>query len=269
MKIFLNKKELRKFTDNKKSLGFVPTMGAIHPGHISLIKKSIKECNKTIVSIFINKQQFNNKKDFIKYPRILKNDIRKLSRIKVDYLYLPKHKDIYPTGYNKKIKINKFKKKLCGRFRPMHFEAIADVIDRFVKIINPDKMYFGEKDFQQLKIIEDFVKKNYPMCKVVPCKTIRERNGIAYSSRNNLLSNNQKKIASYVFKLIKKNKKNLINKKISLIKIKKIIYSMSVKKIDYIEILNINKIIRPFKKKIIHKIFFAYYLGSTRLIDNI
>ena len=269
MKIFLNKKELRKFTDNKKSLGFVPTMGAIHPGHISLIKKSIKECNKTIVSIFINKQQFNNKKDFIKYPRILKNDIRKLSRVKVDYLYLPKHKDIYPTGYNKKIKINKFKKKLCGRFRPMHFEAIADVIDRFVKIINPNKMYFGEKDFQQLKIIENFVKKNHPMCKVVPCKTIRERNGMAYSSRNNLLTNNQKKIASYVFKLIKKNKKNLINKKISLIKIKKIIYSMSVKKIDYIEILNINKIIRPFKKKIIHKIFFAYYLGSTRLIDNI
>jgi len=269
MKIFLNKKELRKFTDNKKSLGFVPTMGAIHPGHISLIKKSIKECNKTIVSIFINKQQFNNKKDFIKYPRILKNDIRKLSRVKVDYLYLPKHKDIYPTGYNKKIKINKFKKKLCGRFRPMHFEAIADVIDRFVKIINPNKMYFGEKDFQQLKIIENFVKKNHPMCKVVPCKTIRERNGMAYSSRNNLLTNNQKKIASYVFKLIKKNKKNLINKKISLIKIKKIIYSMSVKKIDYIEILNINKIIRPFKKKIKHKIFFAYYLGSTRLIDNI
>ena len=269
MKIFLNKKELRKFTDNKKSLGFVPTMGAIHPGHISLIKKSIKECNKTIVSIFINKQQFNNKKDFIKYPRILKNDIRKLSRVKVDYLYLPKHKDIYPTGYNKKIKINKFKKKLCGRFRPMHFEAIADVIDRFVKIINPNKMYFGEKDFQQLKIIENFVKKNHPMCKVVPCKTIRERNGMAYSSRNNLLTNNQKKIASYVFKLIKKNKKNLINKKISLIKIKKIIYSMSVKKIDYIEILNINKIIRPFKKNIKYKIFFAYYLGSTRLIDNI
>ena len=102
------------------------------------------------------------------------------------------------------------------------------------------------------------------MCKVIPCKTIREKSGIAYSSRNNLLSNNQKKIASNVFMLIKKNKKNLINNKISLIKIKKIIYSMSVKKIDYIEILNKNKIIKPFKKKIKYKIFFAYYLGSTR-----
>jgi len=269
MKIFLNKRELRKFTVNKKSLGFVPTMGAIHLGHISLIKRSIKECDKTIVSIFVNKQQFNNKNDFIKYPRILKEDIQKLRKVKIDYLYLPKHKDIYPTGYSKKIKINKFKKKLCGRFRPMHFEAIVDVINRFIKIINPNKIYFGEKDFQQFKIIEDFVKKKHPKCKVIPCKTIREKSGIAYSSRNNLLSNNQKKIASNVFMLLRKNKKNLINNKISLIKIKKIIYSMSVKKIDYIEILNINKIIRPFKKNIKYKIFFAYYLGSTRLIDNI
>ena len=103
MKIFLQKIKLRKFTDNKKSLGFVPTMGGIHQGHISLIKRSIKECNHTIVSIFINKQQFNNKRDFIKYPRILKKDILKLTKFKIDYLYLPKHKDIYPNGYNKKI----------------------------------------------------------------------------------------------------------------------------------------------------------------------
>ena len=237
MKIFLNKKELEKFADSKKSLGFVPTMGAIHSGHISLIRRSLKECNKTIVSIFINKQQFNNKKDFIKYPRILKKDIRKLAKFKIDYLYLPKHKDIYPTGYNKKIKINKFKKKLCGRFRPMHFEAIADVIDRFIKIINPDKIYFGEKDFQQLKIIEDFVRKNHPKCKIVSCKTIREKNGIPYSSRNILLSNNQKEIASNVLKLIKKNKKNLINNKISVIKIKKLFIQCQLKKLIILKYL--------------------------------
>ena len=199
MKIFLQKIKLRKFTDNKKSLGFVPTMGGIHQGHISLIKRSIKECNHTIVSIFINKQQFNNKRDFIKYPRILKKDIQKLAKLKINYLYLPKHEDIYPYGYNRKIKINKFKKKLCGKFRPNHFESIADVVDRFIKIINPNRIYFGEKDFQQLKIIEDFVRKNHPKCKIVSCKTIREKNGIPYSSRNILLSNNQKEIASNVF----------------------------------------------------------------------
>ena len=269
MKIILKKNKLSKFTHNKKSLGFVPTMGGIHAGHISLIKRSIKECSNTIVSIFVNKQQFNDKRDFIKYPRILKKDIIKLKKLKIDCLYLPKHRDIYPNGYNKKIKINRFKNKLCGKFRPNHFEAIADVVDRFIKIINPNKIYFGDKDFQQLKIIEDFIKKNYPKCKVVPCKTIREKNGIACSSRNYLLSYGEKKVASKVFKLIKDKKRKLVKKKIKITKIENIIYSMGVRKIDYIEILNINKIIKPFKKKSKYKIFLAYYLGATRLIDNI
>ena len=105
MKRISHKKKIVKFAHNKKNLGFVPTMGGIHLGHISLIKRSIKECSKTIVSIFVNKQQFNDKRDFIKYPRILKKDIYKLKKLKIDCLYLPAHKDIYPSGYNKKIKI--------------------------------------------------------------------------------------------------------------------------------------------------------------------
>ena len=153
MKIILHKNELSKFVQNKKNLGFVPTMGGIHAGHISLIKRSINECKKTIVSIFVNKQQFNNRKDFDKYPRGLKKDIFKLKKLKIDILYLPKDRDIYPNGYNKKITISSFKKRLCGKFRPGHFEGVADVIDRFLKIINPNKIYFGEKDFQQLKIL--------------------------------------------------------------------------------------------------------------------
>ena len=269
MKIILKKNKLSKFTHNKKSLGFVPTMGGIHAGHISLIKRSIKECKKTIVSIFVNKQQFNNRKDYIKYPRVLKRDILKLKKLKIDILYLPSNKDVYPYGYNKKIKISSFKKKLCGKFRSGHFEGVVDVIDRFLKIINPSKIYFGEKDFQQLKILEDFIKKNHSVCKVVPCKTIREKNGIAYSTRNNLLNNKEKIIASKIYKLFKKNKKKLIIKKIKVNKIKNVLYSMKVKKIDYIEILNINKLIKPFKKNNKYKIFFAYYLNKTRLIDNI
>jgi len=269
MKIILQKTKLPKFTHNKKTLGFVPTMGAIHRGHISLIKRSIKECNKTIVSIYINKQQFNKKNDFLRYPRVLKKDVYKLNKLKIDFLYLPKSRDIYPDGYNKKIKISSFKKKLCGKYRPNHFEGVADVIDRFIKIIHPNKIYFGEKDFQQLKIIEDFIKKNHSMVKVVSCKTIREKNGIAYSSRNFLLNNKEKIIASRIFKLIKRNKLKLIKNKISLIKIKKMIYEMGVKRIEYIEILNINKLIKPYKRKIKYKIFFAYYLSSVRLIDNI
>ena len=159
MKIFLSKNKLIKFIQNEKDLGFVPTMGAIHRGHISLFKRSISQSKKTIVSIFINKQQFNRKSDFKKYPRVLKKDISVLKRLKVDYLYIPSNDQIYPRGPNKRINVGGFGKKLCGKFRPGHFEAVVDVIDRFIKIINPKRIYLGEKDMQQLKIIEHFIKK--------------------------------------------------------------------------------------------------------------
>ena len=202
MKIILNKNNLIKLIKNEKKLGFIPTMGAIHAGHKSLFKKSISQCNKTIVSIFVNKPQFNRKSDFKKYPRNLKKDIKLIKGSKVDFLYLPKIEEIYYNGINSKIKIHSFSKDLCGKIRHRHFESIADVVDRFIKIIKPSKIYFGNKDMQQLKIMEDFIKKNHPMTKVVGCKTVREVTGIAYSSRNLLLSKKEKSIASNVYKLI-------------------------------------------------------------------
>ena len=258
-----------EFILNKKNLGFVPTMGGIHNGHISLVKRSIKECDSTVVSIFVNKQQFNKKSDFFKYPKVINKDISKLKKFKIDALLLPKSKDIYPHGYNKNIKISSFGKKLCGKNRPGHFEGVADVIDRFLKIIKPNKIFLGEKDMQQLKILEHFIKKNHSRCKVIGCKTIRDNKGLAYSSRNYLLSVKEKVIASKVFNVIKKNKKKIIKKRISLDKIKHILYKLGIKKIDYIEMIDINKLIKPFKKKIKYKIFIAYYLSGIRLIDNI
>ena len=269
MKIFLNKNKLIKFIKNEKNLGFIPTMGSIHLGHISLFKRSISQCNKTIVSIFINKPQFNRKIDYQKYPRTLKKDILMLKRLKVDYLYIPSNDQIYPGGVNNKIKISSFGKKLCGKFRSGHFEAIVDVIERFIKIINPKRVYFGEKDMQQLKIIEHFIKKNYNKIKVIGCKTIREKNGLAFSSRNFLLTDKEKKIASKIFKILINKKKYLIKKNISFISIRNKILKLGVRKIDYIKILNVNKIIKPYKKNKKYRIFIAYYLGSTRLIDNI
>ncbi len=269
MKIISNKTQIREFAQNKKNLGFVPTMGGIHEGHISLMKRSVKECDFSIVSIFINKQQFNKKSDFLKYPRILKKDIKKIKKLKIDVLYLPKDKEIYPGGYNRKIKISQLKKRLCGKFRPGHFEGVVDVIDRFIKIINPKKIYLGKKDLQQLKIIEDFLSKHHPMCKVVPCKIIRERSGIAMSSRNYLLTNHEKKIASKIFHFIKNNKRNFIKKRITPKKIKNNVIKFGARKIDYIELLNINKLTKPFKKNTNFRIFIAYYLRKTRLIDNI
>ena len=269
MKIISNKSKLIKFTHYEKNLGLVPTMGAIHQGHISLIEKCISQCEKTIVSIFINKPQFNKKSDFQKYPRLLKKDISILKKFKVDYLYLPSVNEIYPNGRNKNIKISSFGKKLCGKFRPGHFEAVVDVVDRLIKIIKPSKIYLGKKDLQQLMIIEKFLSNNKITTKVIPCKTIREKNGIACSSRNFLLTPNHINIASKVYKLLYKSKKLLIMKKNILKKIKNKIFQFGVKKIDYIELIDINKQTKPFKKNKKYKLFVAYYLGSTRLIDNI
>ena len=143
MKIFLNKNKLIKVIKKEKNLGFVPTMGALHKGHISLINKSMSQCTKTIVSIYINKPQFNRNLDFKSYPRLLNKDIKILKRSKVDYLYLPRNKQIYPKGVNTKLIISTFSKKLCGKTRPGHFKAVVDVIDRFIKIIRPKKNLLG------------------------------------------------------------------------------------------------------------------------------
>lgn len=269
MKIFLSKNKLLNCINSEKNLGFVPTMGAIHLGHLSLIKKSKQQCSKTIVSIFINRPQFNKKSDFNKYPRTLKNDISLFKKLKVDYLYVPSKKQIYPNGQNRNIKINPLGKKLCGKFRPGHFEAVVDVIDRFIKIIKPKKIYLGEKDMQQLKIIEDFVKKNNIKVKVIGCKIIREKNGIAFSSRNSLLSEDEKRIASNIFNFLFYKKKIIINNKLSINYIKKKIIEFGAKEIDYIKMMDISKIVKPYKKKSQFRIFIAYYLGKTRLIDNI
>ena len=232
MKIIKDKIILKELIRNEKNLGFVPTMGAIHKGHLSLIKRSKLECDKTIVSIFINKPQFNNKRDFNRYPKIINRDIKTLKKVKIDYLFLPKDKQIYFDGKNKNIKISPLEKKLCGKFRPGHFKAVVDVIDRFIKIVKPKKIYLGEKDMQQLKIIDHFVKRNHKKTRVIGCKTIREKNGVACSSRNFLLSSEQKSVASKIYKLLHFKRRILIKNKSYLKKIKKKIKNLGIKRIE-------------------------------------
>ena len=169
--------------------------------------------------------------------------------LKTDYLYLPSPNQIYSNGPNKNIKIVSFSKKLCGKFRPGHFKAVVDVIDRFIKIIKPKRIYLGEKDMQQLKIIEAFIKENHENIKVVGCKTIREKNGVACSSRNNLLSAKEKKIASKIFKLLNYQKRNLIKNKCNIEAIKRKVFKFGVNKIDYIKMMDINKLSKPNNKK--------------------
>ena len=269
MKIILDKNKLVKILNKDENIGFVPTMGAIHKGHVSLNRKSINQNKKTVVSIFVNKPQFNKKGDFDKYPRVLRDDKKILRKLNVDYIYIPYEKQIYPKGVNKNIKVDKFKHQLCGRFRPNHFEAIIDVIQRFIKIINPAKIYLGKKDMQQLILIKNYFNKHKIKTKVIACKTIRQKNGVAFSSRNLLLNNNDQIVASKIYKILKKSKKNIILRKVSLNFLKNKILGFGAKKIDYLTILDINKIIKPYKKKLNKKIFIAYYINSVRLIDNI
>ena len=172
MIIFKSINKLNKEVNFKASIGFVPTMGSLHKGHISLVKNCQKTCGKTLVSIFINPSQFNRKIDYKKYPRTLDKDIKILRKLKVDYVLVPSIKEIYTRNTPRKININKKYKVLCGKYRPGHFEGVLAVINIFLKSLKVKKIFLGEKDFQQYFLIKNFIKKKFKT-KVVLCKTIR------------------------------------------------------------------------------------------------
>ena len=207
MKILISNNDLNEALSDVSNLGFVPTMGSLHKGHISLIKKSLNECKKTIVSIFINPTQFNNKNDFKNYPRNKKKDLSILKKLKINFLYMPKVKDVYYLKRKSSIKLKKKDKILCAKFRIGHFEGVIDVMRRLTKIIKPQKVYLGEKDFQQLFLVNKYIPKQYKM-KIISCTTVRDNNKLAFSSKNKLLSRNEliqaKRISKEIF-LLKKN----------------------------------------------------------------
>ena len=271
MKIFKDKHTLQKEILKTKGTSFVPTMGGLHKGHISLIKQSKKSKFKTLVSIFVNPKQFNKKSDFRSYPRNTKRDIKLLKKLKIDYLYIPSIKDIYSFRPKNKIFLDKSSKKLCGKFRKGHFEGVLNVVNRFIEIIKPRYIFLGKKDYQQLYLIKKHIEKRKIKSKIIECKTVRENNGIACSSRNLNLSKSQIKIASNIFHYLKSLKKK-IKKNYSLFKIDKIkkdLINLGANKIDYLEnynVKNFKKIKRPNKK---FNLFFAYYIKNIRLIDNI
>ena len=271
MKIFKDKHTLKKEILKTNGISFVPTMGGLHKGHISLIKQSKKSKFKTLVSIFVNPKQFNKKRDFISYPRNIKKDLKLLKKLKINYLYIPTFKDIYGFEPKKKVFLDKLSKKLCGRFRRGHFEGVLNVVNRFIEIINPKYIFLGKKDYQQLYLIKKHIKKRKIKTKIIECKTIRENNGIACSSRNLNLNKDQIKVASNVYYYLCKLKKK-IKKKNSLFninKIKKDLIDLGASKIDYLENYNIRnfKRIKKLNKKF--NLFIAYYIKNTRLIDNI
>jgi len=271
MKIFRNKNNLIKEISGLKNLGFVPTMGALHKGHISLINRAKIESKQVLVSIYVNVKQFNSKKDFKKYPRNFLKDISVLKKKKVDYVYIPNNREIYSFKAKNSIHLNKFSKKLCGRFRPGHFKAVVDVVNKFLEIIKPKKIYLGMKDFQQLSLIKlHIIKKNIKV-KLVACKTIREANGLALSSRNTKLKKNQILKAGIIYTYLKKNKKLILEKILNKNKteiLNKLI-KLGAEKVDYIECLNLKKLYFAKNSKANFNVFVAYYMNDVRLIDNL
>ena len=269
MKILYNNKELNKALNNISNINFVPTMGGLHQGHVSLIKKSLNKSGVTIVSIFINPKQFNDKKDFKKYPRNIKKDLRILKKLKINFLYLPKYRDIYYSKKDQNIKLHKNEKILCAKFRKGHFEGVLDVMNRLTKLIKPKKIFMGEKDFQQFYLVKKFIEKKYK-CEVIISKTIREKNYLAMSTRNKLLTNKQHKIGGKIALILKRFKKKLkvrnnIKKLISE-KIKFLNNKFDIK-IEYLELRNISNLKLSLSIKN-SKLFIAYKIGNIRLIDN-
>ena len=270
MKLIKQITDLNKAINKENGLGFVPTMGGLHKGHEALIKESKKNCKKTLVSIFVNPTQFNNKDDYNTYPRSLNKDLKILKKSKVDYVFLPTVSQIYKERKRPKILLNKSHKVLCAKYRKGHFEGVLDVLNCFVKLISPKIIFMGEKDYQQFFLVKKFIEKKYKT-KVYLCKTIRDSNKIAISSRNNLLSktdiNTSGLVATELFDLktkINKNKKE--SKKIIEATKKKLIKKFNIK-IQYLECRNLINLSATLKNTPF-KLFIAYYLNKVRLIDN-
>jgi len=269
MKVLKNIDVLKKAINNISNLGFVPTMGGLHKGHLSLIKESLKKCKITIISIYVNPKQFNKKSDFLNYPRNIKKDLDSLKKIKVDYVFIPNKEEMNKIKINKKIILPKSQKILCAKFRKGHFEGVLDVMGKFTKLIKPKYIFMGEKDFQQFFLVRNFIRNNYKS-RIYFCRTIRDINKVALSSRNHLLSKKQLYKAGLIAKTLIKlkseiSKKKFINNNLKITK-KKLIKKFKIK-IDYLEIRN-EKDLKLSDTKNKFKLFIAYYIKKIRLIDN-
>ena len=261
---------LTAYQNRKYSIGFVPTMGALHKGHGELIKKSKNDNHKTIVSIFVNEKQFNSKEDFNSYPRNKGLDYDFCSNNDVDLLFEPSAEEIYNKDETI-LKNNNYNNILCDKYRKGHFDGVITILNKFFSIVKSNKVYFGEKDFQQLKIIEKFIQEKYEFLEIVSVPTKRNEEGIAYSSRNEKLSKKQiqdfvsfhQKVENFL-----KSLENSFDIKIANQKAKDFIVEQDIEEFDYFEFRNNDDL--SFNGKVSEsRFFYAIYKGKIRLIDNL
>ena len=267
-------KEFRKWRKNiSGSIGFVPTMGALHEGHLSLVSNSNNICENTIVSIYINPTQFAEGEDLDTYPKKVQADLEKLSNYKVDCVFLPVNSEIYPEGINVGNYDNNLFGLLEGKSRPGFFKGVTTVVAKLFDIVEPTHAFFGKKDFQQFCIIKNMVEElNYPI-QVVPCPIIREENGLAMSSRNKYLTENEFSVAAIIFKALESGKKLLKDGELNGDKLKREIYQIIKSEpaftIDYVSVAS-GDTLEEFEGELSGDILVsvALFLSKTRLIDN-
>ena len=278
MKIFKKRDQLKSFLEeskkNKKTIGFVPTMGALHKGHLFLIEQAKKKNDLTVASIFVNPTQFNNQEDLDNYPKTLEKDIELLESVSCDVLFVPTIAEIY----HKNVVSNKFdfdglEHEMEGKYRAGHFDGVGTIVKTLFEIISPKNAYFGEKDFQQLQIIKKLVTKNQLPISIKGCAIYREKDGLAMSSRNARLSSEQRKVAPIIYKVLKKVKKKFPEETEEEISewVENQFKNHPFLQLEYFTIADEKSLkpinIKEFDKK--YRAFIAVFAGNIRLIDNI
>ncbi len=265
---------VEKLRQEGKTIGFVPTMGALHRGHLSLMDRAKAENDILVVSIFVNPIQFNNKTDLEKYPRDLEKDKRLLESVGCNILFYPSVEEMYPEGeVTEKYDFGDLETVMEGEFRPGHFNGVAVVVKRLFNIVKPHRAYFGEKDFQQLAIIKKLVETDNIPVEIVPCPIVREPNGLAMSSRNERLTPEQREKASFIYKTLQLAKKRKDD--ICPLPLKQMIYNIFDAdenfKLEYFEIADEDtlKPITAWGQTKKPRAFVAVWMNDVRLIDNI
>lgn len=278
MKIFTTKQELKSYLSTQKkqnkTIGFVPTMGALHKGHLSLIKKAKKKNDLAVVSIFVNPTQFDKKEDLINYPKTIENDTNLLESVSCDVLFLPAVEEIYNDDItSQKFDFDGLEHQMEGKFRQGHFDGVGTIVKAFFEIVEPNRAYFGQKDFQQLQIIKKMVKKHRLNVKIKGCAIFREEDGLAMSSRNARLTTTQRNAAPFIYKILKKVRKKFGTKNVNEVNewVENQFKKHPLLNLEYFTIAE-EKSLETIKNKESNKkyrAFIAVFAGNIRLIDNI
>ncbi len=272
LKVIDSIEEMQEISANwSEEVGFVPTMGYLHEGHLSLVKAAKENCKIVVVSIYVNPSQFAPNEDLDTYPRDFDRDKQLLEELEVDYLFFPKDSDMYPQNYKTWVNVNDLTKGLCGKSRPTHFQGVTTVVSKLINIVNPNKMFMGEKDFQQITVLKRMVEDLNFRVKIIGCDIVREKDGLAMSSRNKNLKSEDREKALSLSRSIKLAKNLFRDGEIESRIIKEKIWELinsSGAKVDYVEIVDPVTLEDVEKVDEKSRVILAAYVGSVRLIDN-